>query len=145
MALHSLPIALFLAMAASGIGAEPLQPKPIVPQSFQWRPLPGNPALKVSWLLGAENQSGLYALRIALRQGGKIPVHTHPDVRYSTVLSGTLFVGFGDRGDETRLVAVPPGAVYLVPAGVPHYLYARDGDVVYQEGGAGPSATEFLE
>jgi quercetin dioxygenase-like cupin family protein len=79
--------------------------------------------------------------RVRLAQGGKIPVHTHPDTRNSTVLSGTLYVGFGDTADETRVVAVPTGAVYVAPANVPHYLWARDGDVVYQEGGVGPTAT----
>jgi len=37
-------------------------------------------------------------------------------------------------------VAVPAGAAYVAPAGVPHHLSARDGDVVYQEGGFGPTA-----
>lgn len=78
---------------------------------------------------------------LTLQQGGKIPVHTHPDTRYSTVLSGTLYVGFGETFDESTLVVVPTGAVYVAPAGVKHYLYAKDGDVEYQEGGVGPTAT----
>jgi hypothetical protein len=30
--------------------------------------------------------------------------------------------------------------VYVAPQGVPHYVYAKDGDVVYQEAGVGPTA-----
>ena len=48
------------------------------------------------------------------------------------MLSGTLYVGFGEQFDESTLVAVPAGAVYVAPAGVPHFLMAKDGEVIYQ-------------
>lgn len=35
-------------------------------------------------------------------------------------------------------------AVYVAPAGVPHHLWAKDGAVTYQEGGAGPTGNAFL-
>ncbi|MBP7149731.1 MAG: cupin domain-containing protein, partial [Acidobacteria bacterium] len=66
-----------------------------------------------------------------------------PDERNTTVISGTVYVGFGESFDETKIVAVPAGAVYVAPAGVPHYLWAKDGDVVYQEAGVGPTGTSF--
>ena len=91
-----------------------------------------------------EKEAAPYVLRVRLDQGGRIPVHTHPDTRNSTVLSGTLYVGFGDIADETKMVAVPAGGVYVAPAHVPHFLWARDGDVVYQEGGVGPTANIIL-
>jgi len=150
MVLQRLSIPLILAMAACGTGAQqleprPIEPKPILPESFQWLSPHGNSALKIAWLIGAEKEPGMYAARVSLRKGGRIPAHTHPDARYSTVLSGTLYVGFGEDEDERNMVAVPAGGVYVAPAGVPHYLYARDSDVVYQEGGVGPSATVFIE
>jgi hypothetical protein len=40
-------------------------------------------------------------------------------------------------------VALSPGAVYVVPADTPHYVWARDGDVEYQESGFGPTGTDF--
>ena len=78
-----------------------------------------------------------------LAKGGKIPPHTHPDKRYSTVLKGNLYVGFGSEADEAKVFVVPEGGVYVAPAKVPHYLWAKDGDVVYQEAGTGPTATVF--
>ena len=63
------------------------------------------------------------------------------DTRSTTVLSGTLTVGFGDAVDEAKAVTVPAGAVYVAPAGVPHWVAAKDGAVVYQESGVGPTAT----
>jgi quercetin dioxygenase-like cupin family protein len=122
-------------------GAGPPAPEPVLLESLGWRSPPGNPNLQAAWVVGAEAEPALYALRVKLSAGGRIAPHTHPDTRYSTVLSGTLYVGFGAVQDESAMVAVPSGAVYVAPAGQPHYLWARDGDVVYQESGAGPTAT----
>lgn len=130
-----------LCAAAPALAAEPAAPEPILPEALQWAGPPDNPQLKGAWVVGAESEPGPYALRVSLAVGGRIPPHTHPDTRYSTVLSGTLYVGFGAVADDARLVAVPAGAVYVAPGEVPHYLYAKDGDVTYQEGGAGPTAT----
>lgn len=117
------------------------QPQPILPESLKWGGPPNNTLLKGAWVLGAEKEAATYLFRVKLAKGGKIPAHTHPDTRNSTVMSGTLYVGFGEMDDESNVVAVPTGAVYVAPANVAHYLWAKDGDVVYQEGGVGPTAT----
>lgn len=125
--------------------AETTAPQPVLPESFKWSGPPNNPLLKGAWVVGAEKESGHYAFRVTLMRGGRIPVHTHPDTRYTTVLSGTLYVGFGETDDESKMVTVPAGAVYSAPANVPHYLYAKDGDVIYQENGTGPTATVWAK
>ena len=65
----------------------------------------------------------------------------HPDERNSTVLAGTLYVGFGETFDASKVVAVPTGGVYVAQANVAHYVWAKDGAVVYQEAGVGPTRT----
>jgi hypothetical protein len=50
-------------------------------------------------------------------------------------------VGFGTAVNESQMVKVPAGAVYAAPANVPHYLWAKDGEVEYQEAGVGPTGT----
>ena len=119
-------------------------PEPVLEESFEWFSPPGNPGLKAAWVVGAEQASGLYALRVGLAAGVRIAPHTHPDTRYSTVLSGTLYVGFGGTVDESAMIAVPAGAVYVAPANQPHYLWARDGEVEYQESGVGPTGTVMV-
>jgi quercetin dioxygenase-like cupin family protein len=117
---------------------------PILPENLQWTTPPNIPAVRSAWLLGGEQQAGTYAMRVVLSGNGRIPPHTHPDTRYSTVLSGTLYVGLGTRFDPTALVAVPAGGVYVAPAGVAHFLWAKDGEVIYQEAGMGPTGTRVL-
>jgi len=126
-----------LAVAASVV------PEPILPGSLRWDSPPGNSLVKGAWVIGSERGEGMYAFRVTLGAGGRIPPHTHPDARYTTVLSGTLYVGFGTTADDSQMIAIPPLGVYVAPAGQPHYLWARDGDVVYQEGGIGPTGTDW--
>ncbi len=119
-------------------------PLPVLPSTLHWMSPPNNPAIEAAWVLGAEQEPGAYILRVKLASGGKIPPHKHPDERSSTVLSGTIYVGFGKFFDETQLVAIPTGAVYVAPANVPHYVWAKDGKAVYQETGVGPTTTIFI-
>ena len=119
-------------------------PTPILPDTLRWMDAPGGLPLRATWLLGAESTPELYLIRVELKAGGRIPPHTHPDTRNSTVLSGTLYVGFGTTFNEAQLVAIPSGAVYIAPAQVPHFLMAKE-DVVYQEAGMGPTSTTFMK
>jgi len=131
-------------LAASLTGATPLSgPVAITPESARWATPPGLPGAQSAWMLGAETQPGRYVLRVRLAAGTRIPPHAHPDERYTTVLHGTLYVGFGRAFEERGVVAIPAGAIYVAPAGIPHYVWARDGEVVYQEAGSGPTATVF--
>ena len=119
-------------------------PVPILPDSLRWVSPPNVSGLQAVWVLGAEQTPGPYLLRVKLATGARIPPHTHPDERNSTVLVGTLYVGFGEHFDKTKVVAIPAGAVYVAPANIPHYLWAKDGGVMYQETGVGPTGTAFL-
>jgi quercetin dioxygenase-like cupin family protein len=101
--------------------------------------------IQEAWILGAEQQPGVYLLRVKLSSGALIPPHTHPDERNTTVLTGTIYVGFGENFDESKVVAVPAGAVYIAPANVSHYVWAKEGDAIYQEAGMGPTRTLFIE
>jgi hypothetical protein len=78
-----------------------------------------------------------------LAAGGWIRPHTHPDERNSTVLKGVLYLGFGRIFDGSKLVAIPTGSVRH-PADGPHYVTAKEGDVIYQEAGVGVTETIFL-
>ena len=139
-----LAVILMLGSLAGLALAETPLPAPILPERLHWVRPPNLPALQSAWILGAEAQPGLYLLRVKLSAGGKIPPHTHPDERNTTVLSGTLYVGFGATFDETTMVAIPTGAVYVAPAQTPHYVWAKEGEALYQEMGMGPTGTVFI-
>jgi quercetin dioxygenase-like cupin family protein len=131
--------ALLLTLVGGVAGAA--GPVPVLPQDLHWQSPPGNAEVRGAWVVGGEKTPGLYLFRVQLTAGARMPPHTHPDDRSTTVLSGTLYVGFGATFDEAAVVAVPAGGVYTAPAATPHYVWAKDGPVVYQESGIGPTAT----
>jgi hypothetical protein len=59
--------------------------------------------------------------------------------------SGTWYIGYGDKFDETKLQALPPGSFYVEPAGVHHFVATKDEPVVLQLSGMGPTATQLLD
>lgn len=136
---------LLVAAAASHAVAQGTAPAVIGAEGVKWMSPPNLPGVQGAWYLGAQDKPGAYLFRVRLAAGARIPPHTHPDERSTTVMSGTILVGFGETFDEARLVAVPAGSVYVAPAGVPHYIWARDGEATYQESGIGPSATNMLK
>ena len=138
-----LVVTLFVVCLGARAGAAD-QPVPILPDDLRWASPPGNAAVRGAWVVGSETASGPYLFRVQLAAGARIAPHVHPDARSTTVLAGTLFVGFGREVDDTKLVAVPTGAVYVVPGDVPHWIVAKDGPVTYQESGGGPTATTPL-
>ncbi len=130
---------------SAGAAGQSNAPVPILPNSLHWvSPLTVS-GLQMAWVIGSEQKPGAYILRVKLEGGAKIPPHTHPDERNTTVLAGVLYVGFGEIFDETQVVAIPVGAVYVAPASVSHYIWAKDGEVMFQEAGMGPTGTVFLK
>lgn len=91
-------------------------------------------------LYGDPSKPGLYVVRLRLPPGARVSPHVHPgEARTMTVLSGTLYFGFGDKWDETKLVAYPPGTFFTELPSTPHFVAARDGEVIFQASGIGPS------
>ena len=118
--------------------------EPILPSSLRWESPPDTPGLQRSWVIGTEHKSGQYILRVKLLSGTRILPHSHPDERITTVLMGTIYVGFGESFDESKVIAIPAGAVYITPANVPHYIWAKEGNTIIQEAGIGPTKTTFI-
>lgn len=84
----------------------------------------------------------LYTIFVRLDRGMRSATHSHPDDRIVTVLKGTLYVGSGpDRLDPSAAQAIPAGSAILIHAGTLHYSWAKDGDVLAEETGHGPTGT----
>ena len=139
-----LVISLTIADVAKADGKKQV-PESIVIDELKWispAPIAG---LQFSWVHGNESNTGLYVLRVNLAKATRIPPHSHPDQRISTVLSGTLYVGFGEVFDVNNMIAIESGNAYIATANNPHYIWAKDGEVEYQETGIGPTATQLIK
>ena len=88
---------------------------------------------------GDPSKPGLYStlVNFAPHRGSK--PHRHRDNRVGYVVSGTLWVGYGEQYDPASMKPLPPGSYYTEPAGVAHYTEARDEAVVAVVTGYGPT------
>jgi hypothetical protein len=111
--------------------------------AINWRANPQLPG--ISNALGAGNpaQPGLYAVFGRMDKGAKFPPHTHPDARLTTVIHGTMYLGLGAVFDESKVNSYTVGSVVSTPANTPHYMWAKDGAVIMQETGSGPTGMLF--
>ena len=138
-------LVVILGCVVGNISAQVSSPTAILPNTVKWSPSASTAGLESAWFVGAPERQGIYAQRVRLPAGAKIAPHTHPDERISVVLSGTIYVGFGEVFDEQNVVAIPTAGMYVAPAGLAHYVWAKDGDATYQESGVGPTAVNFIK
>jgi quercetin dioxygenase-like cupin family protein len=92
-------------------------------------------------LYGDVAKPGMYVTRSKFPMGFKVMPHWHGQERTVVVLSGTLYVGLGEKWDEGAMRAFPSGTFFTEPPNVPHFTWAKDGEVVIQVTGAGPLST----
>ena len=133
--------ALVLVTTAAVVLAQgvPLKLVQIVPGDLKFGPIP-NGTLQAA-VVGDSTKPGLYAIRTKIPSGLRLQPHFHPDERIVTVLSGTLYVGFGERFDTSTVRPLPAGSVFTEPARQTHFTWAKDGEVLLQIVGNGPTGT----
>ena len=119
-----------------------LEPARLTSEELRWVLLPnGNYRAD---LAGDDKKSGMYAYRVLFPRNFRNQPHFHPDDRIVTVLSGTLYVGFGEQFNENTMKGLPAGSIWTEPMKQPHYVWAKDGEVVIQVIGVGPSAVILI-
>jgi quercetin dioxygenase-like cupin family protein len=131
-------------LSVVGVQAEPLASVRAAPDELIWKPL--GAGLQRANIIGDDKKSGIYVYRIRFPAGVRVKPHFHPDERVVTVISGTLLMGYGDKFDEAPMKPLPTGSIWTEPAKAPHYVWAKDGEVVIQVMGAnGPSGMTQIE
>jgi quercetin dioxygenase-like cupin family protein len=96
-------------------------------------------------LLGDSSQGGAWVDRVRIPGGKRVLAHTHPQDELITVIEGAWYLGEGTKFDSTTLKGYPAGSFIVIPAGVPHFVAAKDGPVIVQLNGNGKFHTDFVE
>ena len=109
----------------------------IAPAELNWRGLDNG--VQYAAVSGEERTSDMYVYRVAFPKGHKSEPHYHTDQRVITILQGSLYVGYGDVYDETKLKKLPEGSVFTEPKDIPHFVWAKDEKVLVQITGTGKS------
>jgi hypothetical protein len=117
----------------------------VSPKDVKWVDAP--PSLpkgaKVAVIYGDPAKPALFVMRAKMPANYKIPPHWHPADENVTVLSGTLFMGHGDKMDTSAGTALTAGAFMSMPAKAHHYAYTKK-EAILQISSMGPWAINYL-
>jgi len=118
----------------------------LVPEQVRWfTPSYYKDGRQRAQLFGDSSQGGAWIDRVKIPSGMRVLAHTHPHDELVTVIEGTWYLGEGDRFDPAKLKGYPAGSFIVIPAGVPHFVAAKDGAVIVQLSGTGNFGTTYLE
>ena len=125
----------------AGAYAQSTEPVVKFPNDLEFKaPLSAGPQTAIVY--GDPTKAGVFVTRAKFAPGLKVMPHSHPDEwRTVVVLSGTLYFGVGEQWDESKLKPYPAGTFFSEPSKTPHYGWAKDGEVIIQVTGMGPTGT----
>lgn len=118
----------------------------ILPEEVNWKPFPAfPPSARLAIVVGQPLHEGPYTTRVKVPGGVKLMPHTHPEDRIYTVISGIFYIGLGDKFDDEKLQAYPPGAVIILPGNTSHFHWAKSGEYVTQVTANAPLGLEYID
>ena len=135
-------VALFAAFAALASAAE-LNPSAVTItrlEDIKWVENAAGTAAQ-SVIYGDPAKPGPYAYFVKWKAGNMSHPHFHPNDRWIAVLSGTWWVGTGEKFDPESTVPVPAGSFVLHNGKGIHYDGAKQGDVILMIHGEGPATS----
>ena len=131
--------------AASAAGPDPAVLSYKMPTDLKWV-ASANPGLRSAVLYGDPDKPGPYAVRNHFDPNSFSRPHFHPHDRFILVLSGTWWVGTGDKFDPATTTAMPAGSFVVHYGGKVHWDGAKDGEVELLIYGEGPAtSTRVME
>lgn len=116
------------------------------PEQVRWFTPPYyNDGRQRAQLFGDSSKGGAWVDRVKIPGGKRVLAHTHPQDELVTVIEGTWYLGEGGKFDSAKLKGYPAGSFIVIPAGVPHFVAAKEGDVIVQLSGSEVFRTDYLE
>ena len=96
------------------------------PTDLKWTDSKEYPGLKTAILYGDPTKPGPYAVRNRFPPGVMSRPHSHSSDRFVVVVSGTWWMGTGEKFDPASTKAAPTGSTAVHFAGKVHYDGAKD-------------------
>ncbi len=117
----------------------------IPPDQIKWTKLDDGTGRAIAYLIGDPAKSGQYIFVVRWPPRTQSKAHLHTDNRYAVVLSGTFYLGHGNKFDANNLERLYSGTFYTEPVGVAHFGATKDEGAVLYYVGSGPSRTDQIE
>lgn len=121
-----------------------MAPGPALPGNVKWTEPPTlPPGAKLAVLAGNPSQPGLSTYRLSFPANYKVPAHFHPVTENVTVVSGTIYLGMGDKLDMSKGTAYPAGSFATVEGNMRHYAWTKE-EAVIQIHLVGPTGITYV-
>jgi len=116
----------------------------VFPKDLKWTDVPSLPSgAKIAVIEGPMTEAVPFTVRLKFPANYKIPAHSHPAVERVTVLSGTFYMGVGDKLDTAKSTPLPPGSMMILESKVNHFAWTK-GEVEVQLNGTGPWGVTYV-
>jgi quercetin dioxygenase-like cupin family protein len=117
----------------------------MTPAQLKWGdPPPGLPkGARLAVLSGDPGVAGPFTVRLKFPAGYKVAPHWHATDEHVTVLSGTMFLGMGEKYNRAEMKTMPVGSYVLLPAEMRHYARTGTGATI-QIHGNGPFTITYV-
>ena len=142
-------IALSVAVAAAGLGApaswaQSAHHMMVTPADLKWADVPSlPPGAKIAVIEGPLNEAVPFIIRLKLPADYKVPAHWHPAIEHVTVISGTFYMGTGDKLDPSKTMPLSAGSVAIMQIKTNHFAWNKK-ETIIQVHGVGPWAINYV-
>lgn len=148
LALFVFLVSPFMSVRSAGSRAvhaklDPATLKYLLPSQIHW--VDDAIGAKSAVLLGDPSKPGMYIVLVKWSPHHMSHPHWHPNDRFITVLSGTWWVGTGDKFDPDRTVPMPAGSFITHYGKQVHFDGAKDQEAVLEIVGEGPATATPAE
>ena len=117
--------------AVVGLAAASTAPTIVISGAEHWNPGTGMmKGAQVAVLAGNPATGGLYIVRVKVPAGAVFGPHYHNETENVTVVSGTLWVGLGDKMNKAAMKPLTAGSFVQVPAKLHHYAMTKTATVL---------------
>lgn len=113
------------------------------PETIQWEEV-AEDGTKYALLEGRRDAPKAFSYAFYIPTGFWDPPHAHTADARVFVLSGALYLGYGEVFERERLQAHPAGSYLLVPAGA-HHFDGSDEETLIIGTAVGPWTTHYVD
>jgi hypothetical protein len=99
---------------------------------------------KLAVLNGDPGKPGPFVMRLMMPAGYVIAPHGHTLAEQLTVISGTFYIGMGDKTDRAQAHALTAGGFHYLPGTAHLFAFVKQATVVQVEG-IGPFDINYLD
>ena len=93
---------------------------------------------------GPMSEAVPFTVRLKFPANYGIPAHGHHAVERVTVLSGTFYMGVGDKLDVEKSMALSPGSMMILQPKTHHFALTKQDEVIVQLNGTGPWGVTYI-